>query len=158
MHFTEKFGKRFWVFKVLPSLVTILVFLLIVQYAKQHSPNRDDLKLKELQQLAAETKVFPGFLEIASSSSSRAIDAGVYKSYRSSADFERVREFYRDTLNQNGWRLSQEKVRQSPSGDYDGSELVFQKKDLQIVIEYTGNDLSSAQWNYSVNFVWRSQS
>ena len=82
----------------------------------------------------------------------------MYKSYRSSADFERVRQFYVNTLNQSGWRLSEEKISKSTSGDYAGSELVFKKADLQIVIEYVGSSLSDVQWNYSVNFVWRAQS
>lgn len=42
----------------------------------------------------------------------------------------------------------------STAGAYDGSELVFKKADLQIVIEYAGSNSSPVAWNYSVNFVW----
>jgi hypothetical protein len=134
--------------KVLPSLIFILAFLIIVQYAKQHSPNRNDAKLKELEQLAIETKVYPDFIEVASSTSSRSVDAGVYKSYRSSADFEAVKEFYLNALGHDGWNLSEEKAQ---------SELLFKKGAFWIVVEHTEASASAPHWNYSVNFVWRSQ-
>jgi len=33
-------------------------------------------------------------------------------------------------------------------------ELTFKKKDLSIIIEYKGKDVSNQQYNYSVNYCW----
>ena len=140
--------------KVLPAAAFVLLFLTFAQWVKQASPNRDDTKLKELQQLASEVPVPPGFSAVSVHSSSRGMDAGVYKTYRSAADYDEVKRFYSDALPARGWLPSKEKSHESLLVDTDGKDLEFQKGDMRIHIEYTGGTASSGSWNYSVNYLW----
>jgi hypothetical protein len=149
---------KFFAVKILPPLLFIAGFLLLVHYAKEWSPNQNDAKLKELETLAGDTQVFPDFTEIASSTSSRAMDAGVYKSYRSAANFADVRRFYVAALQQKGWILSKGGGSEFGSGDDEESEFEFKKGEFRIVVEYAGRNISPVEWNYSVNFVWHNES
>jgi hypothetical protein len=152
----RKVSLRSWVIRLAPSVIFIAAFLLVVHYAKEQSANRDDAKLDVLRALADKTPVFSGFSEVDRRETSRAIDAGVYRMYHSSAAYEEVKSFYVASLVPHGWSIAKERTLDSVFSDNYGHELTFQKADLRIVIEHSGMDRSSGKWNYAVNFVWRS--
>lgn len=145
---------RSLILKVLPAALFLVLFLSFVHWSKESSPNRGDAKLKELQQLASEMSVPSSFREVATHSSSRAMDAGVHKSYHSSASFEEVKKFYSDQLIARGWVLIAEQNHESILIDTDGKDLKFQKADIIISIEHAGSRASDRSWNYSVSYVW----
>ena len=145
---------RSLILKVLPATVFLVLFLLFVHLSKESSPNRGDAKLKELQQLSSEVSVPSNFTEVATHTSSRGMDAGVYKSYHSPASFEAVKKFYSDQLIAGGWVLVAEENHESRLIDTDRKDLKFQKGDTMISIEYAGST-ADGSWNYSVSYVWR---
>jgi hypothetical protein len=140
--------------KILPSAAFVILFLLFVHWNKQSSPNRDDAKLKELQQISSEMPVPSSFSEVSTNFSSRGMDAGVYKTYRSPASYGDVKRFYSERLITKGWILRREKNHESWIIDTDGKDLEFQKGDMYIIIEYNGTKGNNS-WNYAVNYVWR---
>ena len=152
---SHKLNVRNLILKILPAAVFLVLFLLFVHWNKESSPNRADTKLKELQHLASEVRVPSSFREVATHSSSRGMDAGVYKSYRSLASFEEVKKFYSDQLIARGWVLAAEENHESILIDTDGKDLEFQKGDMIISIEYAGSKAEDRSWNYSVSYVWR---
>ena len=131
---------RKWAIKILPALAFVALFLLIVNYAKQNSPNRNDAQLRSLEQIVSSTPTFPDFRSIGSHTSSRAMDAGIYKYFRSSANYTEVENFYTTKLSQSGWLLVD-----------NSRNLEFHKDNYLIVVEYS----KSSDWNYGVSFVWR---
>lgn len=151
---SQKINVKRLVLKILPAAIFLLLFALFTHWIKQASPNRDDAKLKELQQLSSEIQVPASFSEVFTHYSSRGMDAGVYKGYRSPASYEEVKRFFSDQLIQKGWKLRREKIHKSWLVDTDGKDLEFLKGDTQITIEYAGSKTSNS-WNYSVSYIWR---
>jgi hypothetical protein len=142
---------------LLIQVTLLFAFLLLVYYWQQTSPNRNDAKLKELRQLAAETAVFPGFKELATYDSSRATDAGVYKHYYSPSSFQEVVQFYSSELSRSGWMISGEKSWRSGFGfGTSNKKLIFEKGDIIITVQYTGNNPTDT-WNYAISFLWYSE-
>ena len=136
---SHKLNVRNLILKILPAAAFLVLFLLFVYWSKESSPNRADAKLKELQHLASEVRVPSSFREVATHSSSRGMDAGVYKSYHSPASFEEVKKFYSDQLIARGWMLAAEENHESRLIDTDGKDLKFQKGDMIISIDYAGS-------------------
>jgi hypothetical protein len=102
--------------------------------------------LKELEQISSSVPTFPAFGSGTVQTSSAADKAGIHKYYRSSANFDEVKNFYFTQLSQRGWSLF--------DSDAKG-EITFRKGEFLIGIYYTGNNSKSSNWNYSVSFVWR---
>jgi hypothetical protein len=140
------------------AFVTLCLFLVYIW--KQYSPNRNDAKLKELRALSSETPAYPDFREVAMHFSSRAMDAGVYRSYYSLSGYEEVKRFYLNILSKRGWKLTSEESSQSFLGESrDSKKIAFRKNDLQIIVEYVGGIApNEGRWNYSVSFIWRNNS
>jgi hypothetical protein len=139
-------------------IAVILIFLLgtlMPDWSKQFSPNRDDAKLKELRELASDTPTYPEFYEVAETSSSRDINAGIYKRYQALASYDNVKKFYSDILLTRGWMISEERDLKSLFGRREWKKLTFKKEDLSISIEYNGGE--DLQYNYSVSYSWRQQ-
>jgi hypothetical protein len=74
------------------------------------------------------------------------MDAGVYKSYFSTAKYDDVKQFYMRELGNIGWQLSSEE---------NGRGLDFKKGDFRIGVQYAGSDARS--WNYAVSFMWKNK-
>jgi len=140
--------------KVLPAAGLLAVVYLVYYVDKQASPNRDDAKLKELQQLSSDLPVPAGFSGVSTHTSSRGMDAGVYKTYRSEVGYDEVKRFYADMLQPRGWVLSREQTRESLLMKSVGRDLEFRKGDMRISIEYTGTKAGDSSWNYAVNYLW----
>jgi hypothetical protein len=150
-------NRNSWRKKLVLQAAFLLIFLSFIYWGKQASPNRDDAKLEELQQLSLEIHVFPGFRERSVDYSSRATDASVYKSYFCSSSFKEVEEFYTFELSQKGWIRSHETNWRSWFIFEHNKELTFQKDEFIIAVAYTDRGQTSNEANYSVSFVWRSK-
>jgi hypothetical protein len=141
-----------WLHKAILPAAFAGLFLTFIYVAKDMSPNRGDLKLKELQQLSANIPVFPQFTKVGTHYSSRFLDAGVYNYYISTAKYEEVERFYLQILAQEGWVKSNEESAQLYT-EAKAKKLIFKKGDYRFVIEYAGE--STTSWNYALNFLWR---
>ena len=151
---SKKISLKSLALKALPAAVFLLLFLTFVYWDKQSSPNRDDAKLEELRQLSAEIPVPSGFSGVDTQSSSRGMDAGVYKTYCSTASYDEVKRFYSGVLVPKGWVLSSEKNHESFLINTSGKDIEFHKGDMRIVIEYSGGTACGGSWNYAVNYLW----
>ena len=110
-------------------------------------------RISELKQIAAEVPIHPSFLEVSSSEDGKSTSAGVSHFYRSSADYDEVKNFYIKVLLARGWGYPKEE----PINKWfiqDGSKaLTFRKGDYAIEVEY--NNDSESRWRYSVDFRWK---
>jgi hypothetical protein len=138
------------------GLVIFLIFTGYAHYDKQRSQNRDDAKLKELQRISSEAPTPSSFLKQSSHSSSRAMDAGIYDTYRTLSDYQRIKGFYINYLTPRGWELfKEEDLRSWISSRYRNQVLTFRKQNFLVIIEYRDDGKSDDEWNCSVNFIWR---
>jgi hypothetical protein len=110
--------------------------------------------LSELQQIAAETPVYPDFAEVQPSRhSGKRENAGLTYFYRSPARYEDVKAYYIRLLLPKGWSNPREE--EVPKWFVkDGSKaLTFRRGEYSIEVEYDA--ASGAEVPYSVDFGWR---
>jgi hypothetical protein len=108
--------------------------LVLLSNCKRYSPNRDDVKLKEVERLYNVLPIYPGLQAVAGSSYSKSMLASVSKSYKSEASYEDVKSFYSARLIPEGWQLTEERNLKDWSRDYGGRELTFGKGEYSVVI------------------------
>jgi len=147
--------------KLSRAITMILAAVLLVPAisCKRLSPNRDDVKLKEVQQLASALPIYPGFEETGGGSTySKSMSASVHKSYRSSARFDDVKTFYTTQLTQSGWQLTKDRtLKDGWSRDLGGRELRFEKGQYYVAIEYIGEKAIDPDWNYGISVGWNNK-
>jgi hypothetical protein len=138
------------------SVILAAVVLAPAISCKRLSPNRDDVKLKEVQQLASALPLYPGFEDTGGGSTySKSMSASVHKTYRSSARFDDVKTFYATQLTQTGWQLTKARtLKDGWSRDLGGRELRFEKGQYYVAIEYSGDKAIDPDWNYGVSVGW----
>ena len=133
----------------------IIVGVLAAEHiTKQNSPNKDDTKLKEVEQLFTTIPIYPGSQEINASWSSKDRIAGLIKTYKTDAGFNELKQYYMETLSQRGWRFDQEREIKDWWRDLGGRELRFRAGEYYVHIQYAG-DKADYEWNYAVSVGWR---
>jgi hypothetical protein len=136
------------------SLVLATATFMSLNNCKRYSPNKDDVKLKEVERLYSALPIYPGFQAVAGSSYSKSMLASVNKSFISEAVYDDVKNFYSTKLIPEGWRLSKERKLRDWSRDYGGRELTFEKGQYSVVIEYRGDKAIDPDWNYAIGVGW----
>ena len=136
------------------GVVLAVAILVPLTSCKRYSPNRDDVKLKEVERLYNALPIYVGFQAIAGSSYSKSMLASISKSYRSDARYDDVKNFYSARLIPEGWQLSKERNLKDWSRDYGGRELTFEKGEYSVVIEYRGDKAIDPDWNYAIGVGW----
>jgi len=142
------------IFKIIIGIILIASVSLWAKYAKNHSPNKDDAKLKELESIYSQLPIYPDFQEVTHSGDSKDVSARAGKSYRSSAKYSDIRSFYSDRLTRSGWQLSRERNLKDWWRDFSGRQLTFQNGEYSIVIEYRGDKEPDPDWNYAIDVEW----
>lgn len=141
-------------------LIAALTFLAVYCFAitsKYFSPNRDDAKLKEVQQLAAEVPVFPEFKQVSSSSGSKDAIAGVDMRYRSRAGHDKVMNYYKQVLAEHGWLLEKEQRRNVLLSDQIIYDVTFRKSGVELLINYWDTKPEDEWHTYDFNYIWEKQ-
>ena len=138
------------------SVILAVVVLVPAVSCKRFSPNRDDVKLKEVQQLVSALRLYPGLEDTGGGSTySRSMSASVHKSYKSNARFDDVKTFYATQLTQSGWQLTKDRtLKDGWSRDLGGRELRFEKGQYYVAIEYRGEKAIDPDWNYGISVGW----
>ncbi len=131
-----------------------LVIVSSLLACKQFSPNKNDVKLKEVEGLWASFPVYPGFQESGGSTYSKSMLAAVNKYYKSDAGYDEVKTFYATQLGSAGWQQTKERNMKDWSRDLGGRELTFGKGEYSVVIEYWGDKAIDPDWNYAINVRW----
>ena len=117
-------------------LVLIVVTASALLGCKHFSPNKNDVKLKEVERLSAGLPVYPGFQELRGGNTySKSMLASIHTHYKSDAAYDDVRAFYSTKLMPAGWKLKEERNLKDWSRDYGGRELTFEKGEYLVVIE-----------------------
>jgi hypothetical protein len=141
-------------FKIVVGIILIATISILAKYSKDHSPNKGDAKLKEIEAIYSQLPIYPDFHEVAHSFISKADSALTDKSYTSSARYADVRSFYSDRLSASGWQLTNERNMKDWWRDLGGRQLTFRKGQYSIVIEYRGDKEPNPDWNYVIDFEW----
>ncbi len=140
------------------TLVLGLLLIIGVEVAaylwKQHSPNRDDLKLKEVKEFFKRIPVYPGSEQVDTSLTSKERIAQAGALYRSNASYQELRDYYVKKLVSLGWRLEEERVVKDWWRDLGGRELRFRDGEYYVSVQYAG-EKAEYGWNYSISVGWR---
>ena len=134
-------------------VVGFCILLVALVYSGCWSSKEDAAKLEELKSVWARLPSYPGMQETHSSTTSGYGKALVSKDYRSNAQYEDVKRFYVERLQQDGWKLDGEKQLKGLGSDFGGYEIRFRKADLAIAIEYAG-PRANYGWEYAIGVSW----
>jgi hypothetical protein len=133
-------------------LVSGLLFLLIGHCScRIPIPNGlGKVKLEEMKELALEVPEHSSFKKVDEYSGAKEEQANIGWSYKSTATYEDVRQYYTEKLTEKNWNLvSEEKVSDwfSVNG---GRKITFQKRDIILTIQYA-EPSSNFGWEYSLD-------
>ena len=142
------------VVKLVWGLILIATVSVLAKYCKDHSPNKDDAKLREVEAIYAQLPFYPDFQEVNHNFSSKDVSAFTEKYYASSANYSYVRSFYLERLSASGWQLTNERNMKDWWRDFGGRELRFGKAPYSVIIEYRGDKEPDPDWNYAVIVKW----
>jgi hypothetical protein len=140
--------------KLVIGVVLIATVSILAKYCKDHSPNKDDAKLKDVEAIYAQLPIYPGFQEVSHSADSKGVLASSGKSFKSAAKYDDVRSFYSNKLSASGWQLANERNMRDWFQDFGGRQLTFRKGQYSIVIEYRGDKEPNPDWNYAIDIDW----
>lgn len=105
--------------------------------------HRNLLKLKQLEPIAAATKVFPDFQLTKTHCDSRSYNPGIHQYYKSAAEAAEVKSFYVSNLQADGWVLENRK---------HGWYFKKQKLTISVIPAKDGK-----YWNYLISHIWEEQ-
>ena len=127
---------------------------ILFKYCKDHSQNKDDAKLREVDAIFAQLPIYPDFQEVAHNADSKDASVRSGKSFRSAGKYDDVRSFYSGKLSTSGWQLAKERNMTDWFRDFGGRQLTFRKGQYSIVIEYRGDKEPNPDWNYAIDIEW----
>ena len=133
------------------SLTKWLLVLLILTTACDDEESKRELKI--LHQLAAETPLYPGFVQLRSSDFRKPGHVAIIRCYSARANDDDVRRFYSQLFESKGWALTAEHALGGfhPLGSYRRS---FRKGRYAIVLQHDKLDDPSGMCNYSLTYYW----
>ena len=108
-------------------------------------------RLQELRRLASETPKFPDFKQVNYSDISKSDTAVVTYFYRSSANYEEVKQFYTSTLLSRGWNSAQEEPIKNWFNEI-GRRQMFKKGEFTIYLNHEPAEHSG--WRFAVDYSW----
>lgn len=138
--------------KVRSSSLTkwLLVFLILAAGCNDEESRR---QLGVLHQIAADTPVYPGFVQLRNSDLHKTSHAAVIRCYSARADDADVKRFYSRVFASKGWTIAGEEQLQGlyPEGSY---QLTFRKGAYAVELGHTNRDPSNGECNYSLTYFW----
>jgi len=88
-------------------LVVVAFYMAMSTFEARVGQNADRRKYKEIEQLWSELPIYPGIVQIDSSSNSIAQKAHIEKKFKSDAPYEEVKQYYINNLRDKGWQFVQ---------------------------------------------------
>lgn len=133
------------------SLPKLLLVLLILSASCGDEESRKQLVI--LHQIAADTPLYPGFVQLRSSDYQKTSHATVVRCYSVRANDGDIRRFYSQEFALKGWTLADERKLGGfhPEGSY---RLTFRKGPYAIVLAHDNLDDPSGRCNYSLAYYW----
>lgn len=108
------------------------------------------VKLEEMRQLAFEIPVHPTFNKVDEYGGAKPDQANIGWSYKSTASYDDVRQYYVEKLTANGWNLVSEEKMSDWFSNMGGRKIVFQKRDIILTMQYAGPS-SNYGWEYGID-------
>ena len=152
-HGTRNMGGRMssqTAFRISSKLAVLLVSLTM---AGCFSLGQDSERLKEVKRIWTAFPIYPGMVEVNSSTASGFGKAYISKSFQCNASYEDVKRFYVERMSQAGWKLSGERHLKDWEVDVGGRELQFRKDSYQVTLDYAG-ERADYGWNYAIGIGW----
>lgn len=133
------------------SFTKWLLVLLILLVGCDDEESRRQLEV--LHQLAADTPLYPGFVQLRSSDYLKTSHATVIHCYSVRANDSDVRRFYSQLFASKGWTLAKEEELGGfhPEGSY---RLTFRKGAYAVVLQHDNLEDPSGKCNYSLEYYW----
>jgi hypothetical protein len=112
------------------------------------------LKFKEVERLWATVPIYPGMVEVNSSSSSTGNQARIDRDYKSDAPLAEIKRFYLEKLSPAGWRFISERELKH-RGRFRGERLLeFRHAEYDLDIKYSGARSTELGSDYSITISW----
>ena len=115
--------------------------------------NANNEKFKEIEKLESDIPIFPKMIEVSSHSTSKSNVASKSKYYKSNADFDDVKSFFKEKLAHQEWEFVEENPVTDWGRNFNGRELIFRKGEHTFSIQFAG-DKSDYEWNYATTLKW----
>jgi hypothetical protein len=139
--------------KALIGLVVVALIPAWIYVEKRLSPNANDAKLREVEELFDSIPTWPRSIELDVHRDSKAGLAGFSESYKFDGGFDEVGQYYKETLMQRGWAYRGEHHVKDWWRDLGGRELLFQKGEYEFTVFYYGEH-SDSKSIYSLSCGW----
>lgn len=143
---------RLKVMTIVGVLVVGAVYMALTTYEARVGQNADGHKYKEIEQLWRDLPIYPGMVEIGSSSNSVAQKASIDKTFKSDTPYDEVKQYYLNKLRDQGWLFDQERQLTNWGRDQGGRHLKFRNGERDLTIEYAGT--ADFGWNYGIGIYW----
>lgn len=129
----------------------LLLVLLILTVGCEDKESRRQIEI--LRQTAADTPLYPGFVQLRSSDFVNVGHAGIVRCYSVRANDSDVKSYYSQLLASKGWTLAEEQRLGllHPEGSY---RLTFRKDAYAIVLGHDNFDDPAGECNYSLAYYW----
>ncbi len=139
--------------KLIRLLITLLTCV-IAGACDSDGPNRDNSKLREIEQVWQTVPIYPGLVEVDQSSLSSGSEALVSKQYRSDASFGEVRRFYVEQLGGQGWRLVDDREVKDRGRNRGERQVEFRRGEFYLDVRYAGARRVELGWTYAIDVKW----
>lgn len=133
------------------SLSKWLLVLLVLAVGCGDEESRRELE--NLRQIAVDTPLYPGFVQLRNSELHKTSHAAVVRCYSVRANDGDIRRFYSQLFASKGWALAKEEELGGfyPEGSY---QLTFRKGPYAIVLGHSNQDDPTGECNYSLSYYW----
>ena len=133
------------------SLLRLLLVLLILTAGCNDEESRRQLDI--VRQIAADTPLYPGFVQLRSSDYHKTSHVGLIRCYSVRANDGDIRRFYSEVFAVKGWTLAEEQKLGGfhPEGSY---RLTFRKGAYAIVLGHDNLADPAGECNYSLAYYW----
>lgn len=133
----------------------LMLLLFALALVSCFSPAQDRTRINEVKQIWTTIPLYPGMIEVDSSSASGFDKAYISKGFKSPADYEDVKRFYVERLTKEGWQFSKERKLKAFWDGLSGEiEVEFRRGDYDLTIDYAPEDKKFG-WNYGITISWR---
>ena len=110
-------------------------------------------ELDEVQAIWGKLPLYPGMVEVEQSNASGFDKVYISKSFKSSASYEDVKQFYVEYLTNENWKLFRERELKEWGRNLGGRQVEFRKGKYDLTIEYAP-DKANHGWNYGISVSW----
>ena len=139
--------------KLVP-LLNALLTCAVMGACDTDGPNRDNSKLREIEQIWQTLPIYPSMVEVDRSSSSASSEALVSRQYQSDASFEDVRRFYVEQLARDGWQLVADREVKDRGRIRGERQIDFRRGEFYLDILYAGARRAELGWTYAIEVEW----